>query len=228
MSTATATAGGQHWASALHPWHALHPLLHHLSPCSSMGPHVGISCLAVSMEGNSLSKPGPSCIVLLLSPLATQPHKGYSCIQAPVWWQPGCPVRSSAETTGPLPSSKSAPDLCFTVRNPCHQPPPQLPWNLVGHNAGGCKIKQPRHLTASSGWFALLVYCEANWRLAMMYIKFQNSVWVCIEIQKIKKGRKEGMKSQSMATASFFFLPLNPCWHNAEYCQRFLFYFSNQ
>lgn len=145
-----------------------------------------------------------------------------------MWWQPGCPMGSSAETTTPLPSSKAALDLGFTVRNPCHHPLPSCHEIWSGITQVVAKLKQPPHLTASSSWLALLVYCEANWHLAMMCIKFQNSGWVCTEIKKNKKGRKEGMKSQSMATASFFFLPLNPCWHNAEYCQRFLFCSSNQ
>lgn len=104
----------------------------------------------------------------------------------------------------PMPPSKSALDLSFTVRSPCHHPPPQLPWNLVGNNAGGCKIKQPQHLTASSSWFALLVYCDANWHLAMMCIKFQNPVWVCIEIKNLRKEERKGWShSQWQQPVSF-------------------------
>lgn len=226
MNIATATAGGQHWATALHPCHALHPWLHHLSACSSMGLHLGIFCLTVSGEGSSLSKSGPSSIMLLLS----------SCHPASQWplLHPGTNVVAawlSREELGrdhhPTAFLQGTSWTVLHCEEPLPSPPTQLPWNLVRHNAGGCKIKQPWHLTVSSSWFALLVYCEANWHLAMVCLKFQNSVWVCTEIKKLRKEERKGW-SQSMATASFFFLPLNPCWHNAEYCQRFLFYFSNQ
>lgn len=85
------TAGGQHWDTA-HPHHALHPLLYCLSSCSSMGPHLGLFCLTMSREGNSLSKPGPSSIMLLLSPWRPAPpwpllHPGTSVVAA--WLSPG-------------------------------------------------------------------------------------------------------------------------------------------
>lgn len=98
------------------------------------------------------------------------------------------------------------------LRDACHHRPPQLPWNLVGHNAGGCKIKWPSPLTVSRNRFALLIYCYVNWNSALMCIKFQNSVWVCIEIKNVrKKGRKEGRDEVTVNGSGQLLFPASKC-----------------
>lgn len=87
--------------------------------------HLGVFCNTTSREGNSLSQPGASSVVLLLSPqrlalLRPSPHLG---IDTGAAWMP-C-ERSTAETNTPL--SPSKPDLDLRSCSEGHLPSPPFP-----------------------------------------------------------------------------------------------------